>query len=271
MIRASRITATGSPEGGGSHDPQRFMLINADRIFYAGLLGKPRERWLGALVIYVAQSGHLSINVAGEWRHAEAAWVGAYQPHQIRCEADRILAVLIEPETIDPLQLESLCERLSDPDQLAGVAARMRRIGSQAQDRAASVSTAEFDELFFSSQFEPRHLDARIERTLDRLRFAAQEHISALDCASRVRLSLSRFLRLFKDEAGITFRAYRAWRRGRDILYHVNKSVNLAVFALDAGYPDSTYFSHSIRRIWGLRPSAIFSGSQQLHVYGAPR
>ena len=37
-------------------------------------------------------------------------------------------------------------------------------------------------------------------------------------------------------------------------------------FALDAGYPDSTHFSHSLRRIYGLKPTALFSGSRRLQI-----
>jgi AraC-like DNA-binding protein len=90
--------------------------------------------------------------------------------------------------------------------------------------------------------------------------------ISGEDCANDVRLSLSRFLHLFKDETSMNFKTFRAWKRGRNILHHVNVERNLAHFALDAGYPDSTHFSHSLRRIYGLQPSAIFSGSRRLQI-----
>lgn len=90
--------------------------------------------------------------------------------------------------------------------------------------------------------------------------------ISGDDCASGVRLSLSRFLHLFKDETSMNFKTFRAWKRARNILHHVNVERNLAHFALDAGYPDSTHFSHSLRRIYGLQPSALFSGSRRLQI-----
>ncbi len=69
-----------------------------------------------------------------------------------------------------------------------------------------------------------------------------------------------------KDETNMNFRTFRAWKRGRNVLHHVNVERNLAHFALDAGYPDSTHFSHSLRRIYGLQPSAIFSGSRRLQI-----
>ena len=37
--------------------------------------------------------------------------------------------------------------------------------------------------------------------------------------------------------------------------------------AQDIGYPDSTHFSHSIRRFYGLKPRSIFIGSRDLAIY----
>ena len=58
------------------------------------------------------------------------------------------------------------------------------------------------------------------------------------------------------------------------MLHFANQYINLAHLAQDIGYPDSTHFSHSIRRFYGLKPRAIFSGSRDLAIYshrrGAP-
>jgi len=43
-----------------------------------------------------------------------------------------------------------------------------------------------------------------------------------------------------------------------------------ARLAQDIGYPDSSHFSHSVRRFYGLKPRAIFSGSRELAVYRSP-
>ena len=86
-------------------------------------------------------------------------------------------------------------------------------------------------------------------------------------CAAEAGLSASRFLHLFKEETGISFRSFRAWKRARHLLHFANQDLNLAHLAQDIGYPDSTHFSHSIRRFYGLMPRAIFSGSRDLAIY----
>jgi AraC-like DNA-binding protein len=91
--------------------------------------------------------------------------------------------------------------------------------------------------------------------------------MTAADCAASVNLSASRFLHLFKAQTGVSFRAFRAWKRARHLLHFVNEDINLAHLAQDIGYPDSTHFSHSIRRFYGLQPRAIFEGSRDLAIY----
>jgi AraC-like DNA-binding protein len=91
--------------------------------------------------------------------------------------------------------------------------------------------------------------------------------VTATACAAQAGLSTSRFLHLFKQETGISFRAFRAWKRARHLLHFANQDLNLAHLAQDIGYPDSTHFSHSIRRFYGLKPRAIFSGSRDLAIY----
>lgn len=46
-------------------EPNHLMLISPERVFYAGLLGRPRERTRGCCHVYVAVNGsslHLSID-----------------------------------------------------------------------------------------------------------------------------------------------------------------------------------------------------------------
>ena len=41
-------------------DSGRLMLISPERVFYAGLLGRPRKRSSGGYNVYAAMSGQLS-------------------------------------------------------------------------------------------------------------------------------------------------------------------------------------------------------------------
>jgi AraC-like DNA-binding protein len=129
------------------------------------------------------------------------------------------------------------------------------------------MSTAEFDRMIFGAALAPRRLDPRVATAVARLVENPERPMAAEDCARAAGLSQSRFLHLFKDETGVSFRAFRAWKRARHLLHFVNEEINFAHLAQDIGYPDSTHFSHSIRRFYGLKPRAIFTGSRDLAIY----
>ncbi|MGL4264565.1 MAG: AraC family transcriptional regulator, partial [Afipia sp.] len=79
----------------------RFMLISSERVFYAGLHGKPSVRTLGALAICVPLHGTACLEVAGQPpRVGEILAVPAYLPHKITSESREILGLLIEPESV---------------------------------------------------------------------------------------------------------------------------------------------------------------------------
>ena len=129
------------------------------------------------------------------------------------------------------------------------------------------MSNAEFDTMCFGEAPAPRALDPRVVRAIATIARFSGEPVTAAACAAEAGLSPSRFLHLFKEETGTSFRSFRAWRRARHLLHFANQDINLAHLAQDIGYPDSTHFSHSIRRFYGLKPRAIFSGSRDLAIY----
>src|SRR5215475_9030531 len=70
--RARRIAMTEAEEK--AHTSGHLMLITPQRVFYAGLLGRPRERCPGAFHVYVALRGGLWLSTAdGRETHGELA------------------------------------------------------------------------------------------------------------------------------------------------------------------------------------------------------
>ena len=246
----------------------RFMLINAERVFYAGLLGAPSARTLGALAVCVPLSGTARIEIAGTTpQEGELLIVSPCVPHRIIAHSRHVLAILIEPESVADDDMIFLRQQCSEPDVAARLATRIRAAyANLAPGRTCGFSSGQFDDIFFGRRLAPRTLDPRIAAIVAQFQSSPSSGISGEACARAVKLSLSRFLHLFKQETKMNFRTFRAWKRGRNVLHHVNVERNLAHFALDAGYPDSTHFSHSVRRIFGLQPSAIFSGSRRLKI-----
>ena len=250
-----------------------LMLITPERVFYAGLLGRPRERCPGALHVYASIKGGLRLTTedAGE-SCGELFVVRPNVRHTIASDFRSAICLVIEPESVAAGAFDALAERLSGPEALV-VVGRIRAAYHQLRDlqHRDGITSAELDVMCFGEALPSRALDPRVARSIAQIDSFSGEPVTAASCAAAAGLSSSRFLHLFKQETGISFRAFRAWKRARHLLHFANQDINLAHLAQDIGYPDSTHFSHSIRRFYGLMPRAIFSGSRDLAIYRSGR
>lgn len=246
----------------------RMMWLTADRIFYAGLLGAPVMHTKGAIIVYVAIDAPLRVRInQGDWQTTEVAVVQPYVPYEIACDGRHVLDILIEPETVDLACLPPLlraCGAVEAPEFANHVREVHRRL--VAAGRTLELKPSDFDLTFFGEPLPKRKLDARIAAVLERIKLNPSAQAAAEECASQANLSFSRFLHLFKEEVGASFRSIRTWKRARSLLHYVNCEGGLVHVALDIGYPDSTHFSHSIRQTFGLKPRDIFAGSRKLRI-----
>jgi len=255
-----------------AHRSNRVMWITPGRVFYAGLLGEVSRRSLGAWTIYVALGAPLRLSLdGGPWQSGALAVVPPYQPHRIACDERLICSISIEPETVLVAGLPAFVRQAGGVvNDAAGMVERVRATHAWLRDhgRALNLQTIDFDATFFGHGLAVRPLDARIARVLAALARDPSQTTTAQHWADEVGLSFSRFLHLFKQDTGLPFRSLRSWKRARSLLHHVTRPASLTDVALDAGYPDSTHFSHSIRQFYGLKPRDLFAGSRQLVVLG---
>ena len=142
----------------------RFMLISSERVFYAGLHGKPTVRALGALAICVPLHGTARLEVAGQApRVSEILAVPAYLPHTITSESREILGLLIEPESVCDADLAEIIRQCNDPVGAGQLAARFREVyATMALSGTNGFTSADFDQIFLNRRLRPRDLDARI-------------------------------------------------------------------------------------------------------------
>ncbi|OYV00834.1 MAG: AraC family transcriptional regulator [Burkholderiales bacterium PBB5] len=250
------------------------MWITPERVFYAGLLGDVSQRSSGAWMVYVALGADLRVALDdGAWVSTTVAVLPPYQRHRVACDDRLLCSLLVEPETVHPDDLPSFMRGTCGA--VAGATAqalreRVRATHAWLRDHGPQLdlATIDFDATFFGHGLPRRPLDARVAQVVRALALDPSQTTTAQTWADAVGLSFSRFLHLFKQDTGVPFRSLRSWKRARSLLHHVTKPANLAHVALDAGYPDSTHFSHSIRQFYGLKPRDLFAGSRQLVVLG---
>lgn len=245
----------------------RLMLISDHRVLYFGLLGRPGLRNFGCATLYVAEHHPFELDLGCGWQNHYVVRVPPHTPHRIRSRDQHLAVVMLEPEYTVTETLGPCIHELPTSDAMT---LRMKVLGGlgrlQRQVPAMDLGDETFDQMLFGRILPCRRLDARISRVVDHLCTHADDGSSAASLAEGVGLSLSRFLHLFKEQTGVSLRKYRAWRRARSLLYHVRSDDTLTAIALETGYPDSTHFSHSIRRIYGLPPREIVNGSRRLQI-----
>lgn len=247
----------------------KLMLITSDRICYAGLLGQPMTREFGAITIYVSLGTpfHLQLG-SGPWEGRDIAVVQPDTAHRI-ATSDRLIGVyMIEPEYVVGTGLPAALRVDGDAAALAALAQHMRAAFLALVDGSVAVHGVRnrLDEFMLGTALPARRLDERIAAVVNRIKRHPSDSLGAEEFADEVDLSFSRFLHLFKSETGTTFRRFRAWKRARGFMSYVNAPLNLTDIALETGYPDSSHFSHTVRRYWGLTPKDIIAGSRRLAV-----
>lgn len=247
-------------------DRDGVMLLGPERVCYLGRLGTPSLRAFGALTLYCSPDRPFRLCRDGRhWQQCRMAVVPPYQPHRIASGGGWLGSIMVEPETVDPAVLSWPGRQQASEQALTRWRAGYAVLRQRARE-GAEVDGLDVDRLFLGVSLRRRYLDPRVERVLTYLREDPAHHYTAAECARLSGLSFSRFLHLFKQETGTAFRKLRAWKRARSLLYHVNRRASLTDIALDVGYPDSTHFSHSIRRTYGLTPRDILAGSRRLSV-----
>ena len=138
-----------------------LMLITPERVFYAGLLGRPRQRCSGAFNIYVSIEGGLWLTTAdGRETHGEMVALLPNIRHTIASDYRSVLSVVIEPESVRPGALEDLARRLAGPEGEA-FTSRIRAAYRELREHHAGdeFSSAEFDTLCLGEALPQRELD----------------------------------------------------------------------------------------------------------------
>lgn len=240
------------------------MWVDADRLFYAGLLGKPSRRTLGAHASYLGLDGPLELSLDGDaWRRCALATVPPYVPHHVRHATGSIGLILVEPETVRPDALPAWL----GGDDAAAAEALLERAREIRREPGRGPRATDFDAALFGQRLVRRPLERRIQAVIDAIKLDPCGQATGADYARSVHLSLSRFIHLFGQELGVTFRRFRAWRRARYVLQQVTSGAPLLDIAMVAGYADATHFSHSIRQACGLSPRDILAGSRGLELF----
>ncbi|WP_031510616.1 helix-turn-helix domain-containing protein [Streptomyces megasporus] len=101
--------------------------------------------------------------------------------------------------------------------------------------------------------------DPRIRKVTRRMTEDAGQRLPAAELAAEAGLSVSAFLRLFREQTGTTFRRYRLWARMLRVAALLDTRPDLSTAAVEAGFAGPSHFSSSFHAMFGFRPSRLLS------------
>ena len=108
-------------------------------------------------------------------------------------------------------------------------------------------------------EIENHYSDERIHRAIQYLEEHSHEIVPVEEIASVCSLSEGRFIHLFKEKTGITYRRFQLWNK----LLHAGKCIiagmNMTDSAHEAGFADSAHFSRTFKETFGALPKNILS------------
>lgn len=107
-----------------------------------------------------------------------------------------------------------------------------------------------------------RHIDPRIDQLIADIDHQfSSGHGADINLAwaqSRVHLSASRLQHLFREQAGMPWRAWLLWARLLAAVKLVSSGQSHTHAAIAAGFSDSAHFSRSFKAMFGLAPGKAF-------------
>src|ERR1700749_2223508 len=145
-----------------------LMLITPERVFYAGLLGRPRERCPGAFHIYVALRGGLWLTTVDRREaYGELVAVAPNMRHTIASDHRSAICITIEPESVPDGTFIQWERRLQGIER--DVFAHRIRVAYETlltRARRDDIDSAAFHEMCFGEALPPRALDPQVARAM---------------------------------------------------------------------------------------------------------
>jgi AraC-like DNA-binding protein len=102
-------------------------------------------------------------------------------------------------------------------------------------------------------------VDPQVQATVNFIKQNFQDNIPIDELARRVHVSTPTLIRKFKQQAGVPIRRFRLWHRIYESMIFISAGQNLTDAAINAGFTDSSHYTHTLRTMWGVSPSCLFN------------
>lgn len=208
--------------------------------------------------------------------HSGSVWclvVGVDAPLTVTTERDRIVArsALVPPRLIHHLAVSGRMVSCYLDSGSTRSASCQHRFGSwrdgigvgHAGEAKLAVALHGDDDarrwLDIAAPTAPHVIDPRIELAAKQIRDNPAASVSARELAAAAGLSESRFLHLFRQEAGTSLRRYRMWSRLVRAGTVIAAGHNLTTAAVESGFASPSHLADRFKSTFGLSATQLLA------------
>ncbi|MEO6655454.1 MAG: AraC family transcriptional regulator [Pyrinomonadaceae bacterium] len=237
-----------------------LVLVWDEQAIFLGRAADASLHESPAIKVCVALGGNFGLRTSEDedWADYESAIIAPGQPHAIDGRQNRMVMLLLAPETTLAQPLAPIFSQNGITKTEFEVVEDIRAIFAgfdQPKDGDEPNFCHQMVEAIGGGGSLP--IDSRVVQSIEWIRSSREEGISVQEIASGVELSESRFSHLFTENVRIPVRRYLLWLRLRDAMHLLAQGRSLTETAHEAGFSDSAHLARTFRSLLGIAPSAL--------------
>lgn len=231
---------------------------------FVGNAGDNRAHRHHAVQLVIGEGAEVRASIEGAWFEAAGLLIGTDVDHAVQPGPARM--VYVESESPRGKRLNAACKRGVRvlTSHTCGVLHDLWHAPTTADDSVTSMVRELTGAV--NEHAKPSGLPSRVQALIDSLPLRVQERFGIEELAAECQISPSRFAHVFKAQTGMAVRPYVRWLRLTRALDEVGGGRTLTAAAHAAGFADAAHFSRTMRRHFGIAPTAIVSSLRRRAV-----
>ena len=248
-------------------DQQNTLCIGRDWGIYFGRLAQgDMQHQHYALQLSIAVAHTLVVNAQAQLFTTKlAALVQSQVRHTMVCNGPHLLVVVNPASALGKFYHKYYAGPVAEVENQ--LTRRLRALatdfGNNCIDRQAFIEQATVTLRQFEVGISEHDIgiDSRIQRAIEYLQLHHKRPVPVAEIADHCFLSESRFLHLFKEETGTTYKKTELWGRHMHALPKLTEQ-GIAKTALEFGFTDHAHFTRSFKDCFGFTPGRFIKNSK---------
>ncbi|MEC4717694.1 helix-turn-helix domain-containing protein [Noviherbaspirillum sp. CPCC 100848] len=237
------------------------FTLGTNRALYIGELPATEWHCHASPVLLIGLSGRFAVHLPDAGiQSCHSVLIDAGVDHVFDPCGERVALIYFEPDSIEARRLRQ--QFRLDGKVIFDVA--MRPVSSASFNR--HLGSFDLQTLLRFKVPDSIKLDVRVENSLKLLRAVNDRPVARDTAALAAALSSSRFNHLFRAEAGVSFRSYRIWSQVRSSFFSLAQGTSLTDAALYGAFTDSSHFSRTFRKTFGMSPSTVLKPLEEIVI-----